>query len=56
MVREQKPGRQIGTPYVMKRDYIFKVDNGQLIPQSKPPWGTILAIDVNNDQKNGRSH
>ena len=50
MVRAET-GRQIGTPYVMKRDYVFKVDNGQIIPQSKPPWGTILAIDVSNGSK-----
>jgi quinoprotein glucose dehydrogenase len=39
-------GRQRGTPYVMKRDYLFKADDRGMIMQSKPPWGTLLGIDL----------
>ncbi len=44
-------GRQTGTPYVMKRDYLFKIDSGQFIMQTKPPWGTLLAIDSKDGSK-----
>lgn len=44
-------GRQTGTPYVMKRDYLFKVVDGSFMPQSNPPWGTILAIDMKTGVK-----
>ena len=44
-------GRQLGTPYVMKRDYLFKIDNGQMVPQTKPPWGTLLAVDLKDGSK-----
>lgn len=45
-------GRQKGTPYVMKRNYLFTADpeNGMLM-QSRPPWGTLLAIDLHTGQK-----
>ncbi|MFT3701106.1 MAG: pyrroloquinoline quinone-dependent dehydrogenase [Agriterribacter sp.] len=44
-------GRQTGTPYVMKRSYLFKADSSGFMMQTKPPWGTLLAIDLNNGQK-----
>ncbi|MEP7232164.1 MAG: pyrroloquinoline quinone-dependent dehydrogenase [Ginsengibacter sp.] len=44
-------GRQTGTPYVMKRDYLFKIDSGRFIFQTKPPWGTLLAIDLKDGAK-----
>ncbi|HVW60582.1 MAG TPA: pyrroloquinoline quinone-dependent dehydrogenase [Puia sp.] len=45
-------GRQQGTPYVMKRSYLFTADpeNGFLM-QSRPPWGTLLAIDLHTGEK-----
>lgn len=44
-------GRQTGTPYVMKRDYLFKRTDNGFVAQSTPPWGTILAIDLTTGQK-----
>lgn len=44
-------GRQAGTPYIMKRDYLFKVMADGLQIQTRPPWGTLLAIDLGNGQK-----
>lgn len=39
-------GRQLGTPYVMKRDYLFKRTDEGFMMQFNPPWGTLLAIDL----------
>jgi quinoprotein glucose dehydrogenase len=39
---------QEGTPYIMSREYLFTVENGGFIMQTKPPWGTLAAIDLNN--------
>jgi quinoprotein glucose dehydrogenase len=40
-------GMQTGTPYVMKRDYLFEIiDNNNWFVQTTPPWGTLNAIDV----------
>jgi quinoprotein glucose dehydrogenase len=39
-------GRQTGTPYVLKRDYLFTLDDGNIVMQTKPPWGTLNAIDL----------
>jgi quinoprotein glucose dehydrogenase len=40
-------GMQTGTPYVMKRDYLFEiVDNNNWFVQTTPPWGTLNAIDL----------
>lgn len=44
-------GRQAGTPYVMKRSYLFKVSDGNMMMLTSPPWGTLLAIDVNSGAK-----
>ena len=44
-------GRQTGTPYIMKRDYLFKAGDQGLMMQIKPPWGTLLAIDMHNGSK-----
>ena len=37
---------QEGTPYIMSREYLFNIENGQFIMQTKPPWGTLAAIDM----------
>lgn len=50
-VLRAETGRQIGTPYIMKRDYLFKADMNGMRMQTKPPWGTILAIDITNKKK-----
>jgi quinoprotein glucose dehydrogenase len=40
-------GMQTGTPYVMKRDYLFEIiDNNNWFNQTTPPWGTLNAIDL----------
>lgn len=39
-------GYQKGTPYVMKRDYLFTAGENGIRMQTKPPWGTLLAIDL----------
>lgn len=44
-------GRQLGTPYVMKRDYLFKTDQRGIVMQTTPPWGTLLAIDLHTGAK-----
>ncbi len=38
---------QDGTPYIMSREYLFTVENGEFLMQTKPPWGTLAAIDLN---------
>ncbi|MEQ9442692.1 MAG: pyrroloquinoline quinone-dependent dehydrogenase [Cyclobacteriaceae bacterium] len=43
-------GRQAGTPYVLKRDYLFTVNEKGIKMQTKPPWGTLLAIDMQTGQ------
>ena len=47
----KETGMQNGTPYIMKRDYLFTVDSGGMLPQSTPPWGTVLAIDTRTGNK-----
>jgi quinoprotein glucose dehydrogenase len=44
-------GRQRGTPYVMKRDYLFKADSGGFHMQTRPPWGTLVGIDLHTGAK-----
>jgi len=44
-------GWQRGTPYVMKRDYLFKATAWGPMMQVKPPWGTLLAIDLHTGRK-----
>lgn len=44
-------GRQRGTPYVMKRSYLFKIDARGLVMQTRPPWGTIAAINLKTGAK-----
>ncbi|HEY4149624.1 MAG TPA: pyrroloquinoline quinone-dependent dehydrogenase, partial [Chitinophagaceae bacterium] len=39
-------GRQIGTPYVLKRFYMFSIVGGLPLMQFNPPWGTLVAIDM----------
>ncbi|NHE59226.1 pyrroloquinoline quinone-dependent dehydrogenase [Cyclobacterium plantarum] len=43
-------GLQEGTPYVLKRDYLFARNESGLQMQTKPPWGTLLAIDMNSGE------
>ena len=50
-VMRAETGRQEGTPYVMKRDYLFKVDERGMVMQTKPPWGTLVAIDLHTGDK-----
>ncbi|HVU96122.1 MAG TPA: pyrroloquinoline quinone-dependent dehydrogenase [Puia sp.] len=44
-------GRQQGTPYVMKRDYLFKRTENGFVMQVRPPWGTLVAIDLHDGSK-----
>lgn len=44
-------GWQRGTPYIMKRDYLFKADSRGRVMQTKPPWGTLVAIDLRSGEK-----
>ncbi len=44
-------GRQRGTPYVMKRDYLFKTGSFSFEMQTRPPWGTLVAIDLRTGTK-----
>lgn len=41
---------QEGTPYILSREYLFTKEEGQFLMQTKPPWGTLAAIDMNNGQ------
>ncbi|MBC7826325.1 MAG: pyrroloquinoline quinone-dependent dehydrogenase [Chitinophagaceae bacterium] len=41
---------QEGTPYIVSRDYFFIIENGEFIMQTKPPWGTLAAIDMKTGQ------
>jgi quinoprotein glucose dehydrogenase len=50
-VLRAETGRQRGTPYIMKRDYLFKATVRGLMMQVKPPWGTLLAIDLHTGRK-----
>lgn len=50
-VLRAETGAQRGTPYVMKRDYLFKTDERGFIMQVKPPWGTLVAIDLHSGRK-----
>lgn len=44
-------GRQEGTPYIMTRDYLFtQTPEGELLMQTKPPWGTLAGIDMTSGQ------
>lgn len=36
-----------GTPYIMSRDYLFTAYDGTRMMQTKPPWGTLAAVDLN---------
>lgn len=44
-------GRQVGTPYVMKRGYMMGVGPEGRVMQTQPPWGTLLAIDLKEGDK-----
>lgn len=39
-------GMQAGTPYVMKRSYLFKTGKEGITMQTPPPWGTLVAVDL----------
>ena len=38
-------GRQTGTPYVMRREFLLRAIP-RLAPCNPPPWGTLLAVDL----------
>ena len=40
--------RQEGTPYLMKREIIIRLP--RLVPCTPPPWGTLVAVDLNNGE------
>ncbi len=40
-------GRMLGTPYLLKRDYLFKINEDGFNILSKPPWGELIAVDLN---------
>jgi quinoprotein glucose dehydrogenase len=40
--------RQEGTPYLMKREIIIRLP--RLVPCTPPPWGTLIAVDLNNGE------
>ena len=44
-------GLQKGTPYIMTRDYLFKVTSEGFVMQSTPPWGTLVSINLSDGQK-----
>jgi quinoprotein glucose dehydrogenase len=50
-VLRAETGRQTGTPYIMKRDYLLKGDMRGFIMQVKPPWGTLVAVDLRSGEK-----
>ncbi|HXD79823.1 MAG TPA: pyrroloquinoline quinone-dependent dehydrogenase [Puia sp.] len=50
-VLRAETGRQRGTPYVMKRDYLFKADSRGFVMQTRPPWGTLVGIDLRTGDK-----
>jgi quinoprotein glucose dehydrogenase len=49
-VLRAETGRQEGTPYVLKRDYLFTIEEEGFKMQTAPPWGTLLAIDMNSGE------
>ncbi len=44
-------GSQRGTPYVMKRDYLFKPGPDGYLMQTRPPWGTLVGVDLRTGTK-----
>ena len=46
-------GWQRGTPDIMKRDYLVKRNDHGVVTflQTKPPWGTLVAIDLRSGAK-----
>jgi quinoprotein glucose dehydrogenase len=43
-------GMQEGTPYVMKRNYLFTLDERGIVMQTAPPWGSLVCIDLANSR------
>ncbi|WP_128548535.1 pyrroloquinoline quinone-dependent dehydrogenase [Larkinella soli] len=39
-------GYQAGTPYIMKRSYLFGQNEQGIVPQTTPPWGTLAAVNL----------
>jgi quinoprotein glucose dehydrogenase len=39
-------GRQMGTPYVMRREFLYRPS--PLVPCNPPPWGTLTAVDLSD--------
>ena len=49
---DPETNRMLGTPYTMSRMVYAKIiDEAQAWFMTKPPWGTILAIDLTNGKK-----
>jgi quinoprotein glucose dehydrogenase len=44
-------GRQSGTPYILKRDYLIKVNDDGINILCTPPWGQLIAIDMNTGKR-----
>ena len=38
--------RQEGTPYFMRREFMIRLP--RLVPCTPPPWGTLVAVDLNS--------
>lgn len=51
-VLRAETGRQRGTPYVMKRDYLFRTGPDGFLLQTRPPWGTLVGINLRTGAKN----
>lgn len=41
---------QDGTPYILSREYLFNIENGDFLMQTRPPWGTLAAVDLQSGQ------
>ena len=39
-------GMQSGTPYVLKRSYMFAKTDMGIVMQTPPPWGTLVALNL----------
>ena len=44
-------GSQSGTPYLVKRDYLIKINQYGINVQCTPPWGQLIAIDMNTGKR-----
>ena len=42
-------GMQAGTPYVLKRSYLFTQNEKGITMQTPPPWGTLVALNLQKE-------